>query len=1574
MQVARSAACFSPLADGRVLMAGGMSSSGAVGTVELYNLLGTFETASSMLEARAGSACVTLQDGRVLVAGGVNGGAALSTAEIFDPNTGTWTSAGTMAVARTGHQAVLTPWGSVLIAGGQTDDGASGLVELYLPSLNRFQVAGMLAVPRADYALAVLPQRRVMIAGGANGTATLNSAEIYDANTGRISAGGAMLQARRNFAAATLLDGSVLIAGGFDSSGEVLASTEIFDPAQGISEPGPDMAQARANHLAYTLPNNNAVLLMGGSGHDGILVSTELYTSSMYTRGTGTIANSGSMNFARASAASAALDPGRLMVAGGKDGTGYLASSEMYGFATIKTDKPDYVPGQTAAITGSGWKAGEQVQVRITAFPLDEHRVEFAAVATADGAGRVRLQGFRIDQSHLQSHFLLTATGSESRAQGVFAASASTQVNISAGFPNPPTAGFGTSVDLQGTVDDLSPLPSVATGTVTVAVDGLAVPNGTVTLAGGVFDIRFDNATQYLSGGTRSISIIYNGDPTHSASLPTVVGYTVGRVAPPFILTVTPNSGTVLIPGQAATVTARVNAVGGLPVQGQVQLCQGVTCPWSIANTQGQGAFKLLTVIGAGPSAVSSQSFVLPSGISAGAYTLDVFYLPAPSQQSDFPTGLAGSLPITINQPTSINVTAIPSTTPVPFGQPITYVATVTVTPSGTAAGPVQFFENASGSPVLIGTVSVGAGNHASLTLAGPLPLGAHSITATYSGDASTLPAGPSAAYNFAISGATTLTAIAVSPGSTAVWGQPVTVTATVAVQAPGAGTPATGTVQFFDGATLIGTAAVGVLGTANFGTSALSLGAHSLTAKYTGDPGGAYLASAASGPVGLTVNQAQTAVGTPVPTSGTPVFGAPLTFSATVTPVAPGAGVPTGTLTFFDGVTNLGTTAVNTSGAASIQYTPSPGGHSITAAYSGDIHFLTSSSNALSQTVNKASTGTALTASVNGSTVALTASVAVIQPGAGSPTGTVQFFNGATSLGTVALSGQLTATLSTSLSLASGNLTAVYSGDGNFTGSTSPGVSATSSPSPSGGVSSAIVSIVPSQNPGTVGQPITFTVTITSGGSGTASPTGTVQLFDGGTPLGTAPVVNGQAIFKLASLSGGSRAIRAVYSGDFNFSPAFAIYGLFVGRAAQSLSLTVNTTVTVPGQPVTFTAQLTGPAVTGIAAPSGEIQFFDGSTLIGTSTLLSGVATLTVTNLSAGVHQITATYTGDSNWAAATSTPVTVTVGAKSPTVTTLVLSTSASDLSQLTLTATVAPLPPATGIPTGTVQFIDTTTNAVLAAVVMSGGSATATVPLNTDPIVAVYSGDLHFLTSASTPMVQPSAVNAASFAPGFAADEIVTLFGSNFASAVSIATEPLPAALGGATVNVIDSGGANRSASLFSITPNQLSFLIPAGTATGAAAVLVTTSVGAAYTIQITVRELAPGVFAANATGQGIAAAQTVRVHGDGSQDLPLDVAIVGPSPNAFVGTPISLVPATDAIYLMLYATGMRHYSSGVTCAINGQILPVTYAGAQPTFAGLDQINVMLPQNLIGAGPVNVTITVDGQVSNTVTLLFQ
>jgi uncharacterized protein (TIGR03437 family) len=224
----------------------------------------------------------------------------------------------------------------------------------------------------------------------------------------------------------------------------------------------------------------------------------------------------------------------------------------------------------------------------------------------------------------------------------------------------------------------------------------------------------------------------------------------------------------------------------------------------------------------------------------------------------------------------------------------------------------------------------------------------------------------------------------------------------------------------------------------------------------------------------------------------------------------------------------------------------------------------------------------------------------------------------------------------------------------------------------------------------------------------------------------------------------------------------------------------------------------------------------------------------------------------------------------------------------------------------------------------------------------------------------------VSAASYAGDpLATESIVTAFGSNLATTTeSAATLPLPTVLAGTTVQVLDSASVVRSAPLYFVSPAQVNYQMPPGTALGLATVTITNAGGVTYAASLEMVSVAPGLFSASGTGQGLAAANVLRVEADGSQTYE-------PATQ-----PIDLGPETDQVYLLLYGTGIRRRSSleAVRVRIGGTELPVSYAGPQPEYPGLDQVNVLLPRNLRGRGEVNVVLTVEGKAANTVRVSFR
>jgi hypothetical protein len=325
-----------------------------------------------------------------------------------------------------------------------------------------------------------------------------------------------------------------------------------------------------------------------------------------------------------------------------------------------------------------------------------------------------------------------------------------------------------------------------------------------------------------------------------------------------------------------------------------------------------------------------------------------------------------------------------------------------------------------------------------------------------------------------------------------------VTFTATVTANSPGSGTP-TGTATFKDGSIVLGTGTLNASAIATSSTSALGAGNHSITAVYNGD---ASFSASTSTALTETVSQADTTT-TVVSSLNPSVYGQAVTFTATVAAVAPGGGTPTGTMTFKDGSTVLGTGTLSSGQAQFTIALLGAGSHPIAAVYNGDASFSASTSTAVTETVNQASTTTRLTASVNpsvhGQSVTFTATVAAVAPGGGTPTGTVTFKDGSTALAppaTLDASGRATFTTAT-LSGGNHSITAVYNGDSNYRASTS----AKLTQKVNGGNTARTLTASP--NSSVDGQSVSLTPTDTAASPGARTPTGAVTPRDGSTITG---------------------------------------------------------------------------------------------------------------------------------------------------------------------------------------------------------------------------------------------------------------------------------------------------------------------------------------------------------------------------------------------------------------------------------------------------------------------------------------
>jgi alpha-mannosidase len=233
----------------------------------------------------------------------------------------------------------------------------------------------------------------------------------------------------------------------------------------------------------------------------------------------------------------------------------------------------------------------------------------------------------------------------------------------------------------------------------------------------------------------------------------------------------------------------------------------------------------------------------------------------------------------------------------------------------------------------------------------------------------------------------------------------------------------------------------------------------------------------------------------------------------------------------------------------------------------------------------------------------------------------------------------------------------------------------------------------------------------------------------------------------------------------------------------------------------------------------------------------------------------------------------------------------------------------------------------------------------------------------------------VSAANYRRVFLArGSIATAFGTSMATTSQAATTlPLSTNLIGTSITIIDSLGRQRSAPLFYVSPTQINYQIPENIALGTARIQISSPGQPAKKEYIQIVNNAPGLFTAQADGQGIASAQITRVKADGTRS---DEGIVqyNSSTNSFSAIPIDLGNANDRVFLILYGTGLRGRNLNAAARIGNQNISIDYIGAQGTYVGLDQVNIQLPRSLAGAGEVEVNLTEQGLNANPVKIRFK
>ncbi len=439
-----------------------------------------------------------------------------------------------------------------------------------------------------------------------------------------------------------------------------------------------------------------------------------------------------------------------------------------------------------------------------------------------------------------------------------------------------------------------------------------------------------------------------------------------------------------------------------------------------------------------------------------------------------------------------------------------------------------------------------------------------------------------------------------------------------------------------------------------------------------------------------------------------------------------------------------------------------------------------------------------------------------------------------------------------------------------------------------------------------------------------------------------------------------GTCTIQATQPGNADFAPASPVVQSF--------------TVTPKSQTITFAAltnQVFGAAPFTVAATASSGLTVSFASI---ASSVCSVAGTMVTLIAAGVCSIQANQPGDGNYAAATPVVQHFTVTQGSQTI-------SFGPLSNAVLGAVASLSVNATASSGLAVSFTSTTSSVCT----VTGGTVTL-VGLGTCGIQAAQAGNANY--KAATPVVQlftvspgvlaiESILNAGSYSAGpLASDEYAVAFGANFSTTTAQSrSAALPATLAGATVTVTDSIGASRAAALFYVSPTQIDFVVPEGLASGSATVTVNNSAGSHVSLAAAIAKVSPSLFTADSSGTGVPAALSLS-YTNGASPQILPVFSCSGSPAVCTATPINLGSASTNVFLALFGTGIRGRSglSGVSVTLGGVALQVTYAGAQGTDAGLDQINALIDRSLIGMGALTLQLVVDGVAANPVTVDIQ
>ena len=1026
----------------------------------------------------------------------------------------------------------------------------------------------------------------------------------------------------------------------------------------------------------------------------------------------------------------------------------------------------------------------------------------------------------------------------------------------------------GQQVTFTATVVANPPGSGLPTGTVTFVdqTSGQTLGSTSLVVQGGLNEavITVPATVQNLPGGTDTIVADYSGIPEiQTVTVNTTSSYN-------FTLTFNGDPTTTLSNTDATLAHDLQTALNNLTSIGGVGGIATVTQAGNVFTVTFGGA-----LVGYSQPLITTSA---PANVTI-AQTQGVDFFPSTGETAQ----LVGSDNAAVTVLSSATKGAV-------YGQPVTFTADVTPAGlgSGTPAGTVNFYINGSllntsGPIALVNGLATDTATLANYN-ASQLQVGSGNVitvdfqssNSQFNSNNGTL--SPNQTVN--PDATTTL----VSSAGPSAYGTPATFYATVTSNSPGGGAPQ-GTMNFYltvngslqllntSGPVLVLNSS-GNSSTFAFSTTSteLPLGTNQTITAVFNDTDGNYLTS--TGATTQTVGHGIVTVGVTATWPGQPgldVYGEGVTFTTTLTPTV-GTALPTGTVTYSTGNTvlaaNVPVTDVNgVATAISPAITQLPlGTDTITATYSGDSNYA-STSETINQSIVQDGSTTSLLALTNnninatdiniGQAIVLSATVAPNSPGGGIPTGVVTFVNTSANnaiLGTASINSSGVANLQTSFA-AVGTVTiqADYNGTAQYGMSSSNLISEIVS---AVGTRASKVTVVSSQNPSFVGSLVTFTATVKDAGTGaTKSLTGTVSFMANGNLLGYGTLVTKGGVtaavytttasqLPLVNSTSTTYSIVAVYNGNANYeqSPSAAISQVVNPLPTRTSSVSVTSSsptsngnyVSNYGQSVTFTATVTDTGPTPAQTPTGTVVFSytkaNSNTLLqlgtGTLSLVNGVptATFSTSALGAGTYYIVATYNGNTVFETETSAQITQIVNPINTKFTTFKSSANPSVFGQaVTLTATVKQSSGGvTGAAaSGNVTFTDTTTGLTLATVALNASGVatytTSALAVGNHAIVANFIANGNLGASQSQTLTQ--VVNQASVTETLAASTANANTALTLTATIKVASPGAGTPTGTVTFIAVSSSGVQTDLGTGTVGTNgKATFTVAAGLPAG------------------------------------------------------------------------------------------------------------------------------------------------------------